>query len=200
MKQLRVVGEDELCCSLGARIIETAMPGWKVHGAPINTGGVTKLLPSLSRFAEQARHVRPVLCIADTDGQCPVDMLAEHRPRNSPSSLFIRLAVPEAECWVLADRVAVSSYFQISAQAIPNDPERLADAKLELLTLARKSKIRRLRDEVVTASNPLKQGPGYNLHMSALIATAWSADRARSNSSSLQRTISRLSAFAAQQD
>lgn len=199
MRHLRIVGEDELCCSLGARLVGEAMPGWQVHGQPHSTGGVTKLLPALSRYADQARHVRPVLCIADTDKRCPVHLIADHLPPDSPPGFFLRLAVPEAECWVLADRTAVATYFQISPQAIPGDPEQLADAKQEVLRLAKKSKVRRVREEMVAGTNPLKQGSGYNLHLRTLVSTEWSAGRAAGNSPSLQRTITRLRAFASQQ-
>lgn len=199
MTSLLIVGEDELCCALGTRIVGDATPGWQVHGQPLCKGGITKLLPELPRYAQQARHVRPVLCIADTDGRCPVRMLAEHLPAGRPPGLLVRLAIPEAECWVLADRAAVAAYFQISPQAVPSAPEQLADAKQEVLRLAKKSKLRQIREEMVAGVSPLKQGAGYNLHMRSLVSTHWRAARAADHSPSLQKTIERLRAFAAQQ-
>lgn len=200
MNDLLIVGEDALCCSLGERIVGEAMPGWRVHGQPFSTGGVTKLWAALPRYVEQARHVRPVVCIADTDNGCPVDLKVQHLPPGSPPGFFLRLAVPEAECWVLADRMAVASYLQISAQSIANAPEQLADAKQEVLRLAKKSKVRQFREEMVSGGNPLKQGAGYNVHLRGLVRSAWSPGRAAENSPSLQRTMAKLRTFAEQQD
>ena len=197
MKQILVVGEDALCCALGLKLVAIAMPGWTVSSAPINTRGVTKLLAALPRYVEQAKHVRPVLCLADTDRQCPVDMRTAWLPKNAPQGLHFRLAVPEAESWVLGDREAFADFFRISRQKIPVRPEELRDAKLEVLRLARISKVPRLRQEVVSSISPEKPGVGYNLHLCALVGGALSAARSAETVPSLRRAVERLSQFAA---
>ena len=197
MKKLLVVGEDALCCALGIQIIRAAMPGWSASGEPINTGGITKLLPSLPRYANVAQHVWPVLCVADTDSQCPVALRRAWLPAHAPDSLLFRFAVPEAESWVLADREAVANFFRVPLGRISKAPEALADAKVEVLRLARMSKVRRLREEVVSASSPVKRGVGYNAHLCALVRDSWDASRAAERAPSLNRAIARLSAFAA---
>lgn len=193
MKQVQVVGEDALCCALGLKLIAAALPGWTASGEPINTKGVTKLLPALSRYAEQARHVRPVLCVADTDRRCPVEIRAAWLPSHAPSDLLFRLAVPEAESWVLGDRVAFSDFFQIPVKKIPDRPEELADAKAEVLRLARLSKARRLREEVVSSHHPQKPGVGYNTHLCSLVNGPWNARQAQETVPSLRRAVERLS-------
>ena len=68
MKRILVVGEDALCCALGEKLVAAALPGWSLAGPAIDTKGVTKLIPALPRYSEQAQFVQPVLCIADTVG------------------------------------------------------------------------------------------------------------------------------------
>ncbi|MBS3996906.1 MAG: hypothetical protein KGZ67_06140 [Hydrogenophaga sp.] len=194
MKQLLVVGEDELSCSLGQQLVAQVLPAWKLSRDPINKRGVTKLIPELHRFVEQSRF-QPVLCIADTDRMCPVQWLKDWSPNVMHHQFFLRLAVPEAESWVLADRKAMSEFFKISAAQIKADPEQLNDPKREVLRLALKSKVRRLRDEMVSTTDITKTGSGYNVHLSALVRENWQASRASERSSSLERAIRRLTEF-----
>ncbi len=194
MKRLLVVGEDELSCSLGQQLVTQVLPAWTLSRDPINKRGVTKLIPELHRFVEQARF-QPVLCIADTDRMCPVQWLKKWSPKVMHQHFFLRLAVPEAESWVLADRQGVSEYFKISAAQIKADPEQLDDPKREVLRLAMKSKVRRLREEMVSTTDITKTGSGYNVHLSALVRQSWQAMRASERSSSLERAIRRLTEF-----
>jgi len=143
---------------------------------------------------EQSRF-QPVLCIADTDRMCPVQWLKDWSPNVMHHQFFLRLAVPEAESWVLADRKAMSEFFKISAAQIKADPEQLNDPKREVLRLALKSKVRRLRDEMVSTTDITKTGSGYNVHLSALVRENWQASRASERSSSLERAIRRLTEF-----
>ncbi|MCU0763607.1 MAG: hypothetical protein MUF76_11745 [Hydrogenophaga sp.] len=197
MKKLLVVGEDALCGALGIQLIRAAMPGWIASGEPINTGGITKLLPSIARYVKQAQYVWPVLCVADTDKKCPVELRNEWLPPHAPNSFMFRLAVPEAESWVLADREAFAEFFRVPINKITAEPEKLADAKVELLRLARMSKVRSLKEEVVSATSPVKRGVGYNTHLCALVYKHWDAIRAAERAPSLSRAIERLHSFAA---
>jgi hypothetical protein len=197
VNKLLVVGEDALCCALGIQLIRAAMPGWSSTGDPINTGGITKLLPSIPRYVKQAQHVWPVLCVADTDKKCPVDLRNAWLPAHAPQSFMFRLAVPEAESWVLADREAFADFFRVPLNKISAAPEKLPDAKVELLRLARMSKVRQLKDEVVSAASPVKRGVGYNTHLCTLVSKHWDAIRAAERAPSLSRALERLRAFAA---
>ena len=57
MNTLVLVGEDDLCCALGERMVEQALPNWRLAVEPINKRGVTKLKADLNRYVEQALHV-----------------------------------------------------------------------------------------------------------------------------------------------
>lgn len=192
MKQILVVGEDPLTCALGERLVAELLPEWSVPFSPINTKGITKLVPELPRFIQQAKHWRPVLCIADTDGKCAKELLSEWLPKIPPENFSLRLAVSEAESWLLADRNAVATYLGIAEKHVSKTPDIEANPKRHMLTLARKSKIRDIRLEVVSQTDASKQGNGYNPHLCHFVKTHWSAQRAADNSPSLARAIHRI--------
>lgn len=196
MTSIRVVGEDALCCALGEQLVATALPGWVLGGASINTQGVSKLVAALPRYIQQAAHVQAMLCIADTDGRCAVQLVQQWLPHGRPRGLLLRLAVTEAESWVLADREAAAEFFKVALKHVPLQPEAAHDAKRTVLQLARRSKVRLLRDEMVSPTDATKPGTGYNTHLRNMVKSAWRATRAAENSDSLTRALSRLAALA----
>jgi hypothetical protein len=192
MKQILVVGEDPLTCALGEQLVAELLSDWGMPLAPINMKGVTKLIPELPRFIEQARHIQPVLCIADTDGKCAKTLLGGWLPRVVPRDFCLRLAVSEAESWLIADRQALADYFGIPEKHVSKTPDEEADPKRHMLNLARKSTVRDLRLEVVSQTDASKQGTGYNPHLCHFVKTHWSAQRASDNSPSLARAVRRI--------
>lgn len=189
MPQLLIVGEDQLCCALAERIVGHALPDWTPAAPSIDKGGVTKLRAGLPRYENQARHVQPVLCVADTDGECAVEWLRRWRPPDATPKLVVRLAVPEAESWVLADRAGFAACMQVPASRIARAVDELPDPKLHVLQLVRRSRRRVLREEMVSATDPDKQGSGYNLHLCRFVRTAWDVAEARQASPSLDRAV-----------
>ncbi len=193
MRRILIVGEDSLCCALGERLVASCLPSWKLAGPAIDTRGITKLLPALPRYAQQARHVQPVLCIADTDGQCAVDLRARWLPvPTEHRMLLLRLAVTEAESWLIADREGAAQALAIPLTRLPHRPDEEPDPKGLILTLAARSKKRALREEVVSTGNRNKPGSGYNLHLSTFVRSHWDARRAALVSPSLARAVKRI--------
>lgn len=196
MNRVRVVGEDALCCALGERLIGDVLPDWTLGGESINVGGRTKLVSSLRRYLQQARHVQPIVCIADTDHQCPVELLHRWMPPHAAHDQFVlRLAVSEAESWVLADREGSADFFGVALRHIPRNPELEPDAKRVVLGIARRSKKRLIRVEMISPADPSKPGNGYNHHLRRLVSENWQSTRASANSTSLRRAIERILAL-----
>lgn len=162
---------------------------------PIDTKGVTRLISALPRYCAQAMHVRPVVCIADSDGRCVVDLLRTWLPRGMPENFVLRLAVAEAESWVLADHEGFSSAFSVPANALPRQPDDEPDPKAIVLTLAHRSRVRGIREEVVSQIDRNRQGSGYNQHLRAFVAQSWDVGRAAQRSPSLARAVQRLQAW-----
>jgi len=198
VRKVLIVGEDRLCCTLGSRLVKECLPDWEAASDPIDAGGITGLLKALRRYAAQARNVQPVLCIADTDRRCTRDILQKHLPKEAPPGFLWRLAVPEAESWVLADRAMFAEYFRVPKDKIPTVTDNIFDPKRLILNLVQRSKERRFRNEMVSERDPSKPGTGYNLHLSQFVAQAWRVEEARLTSESLQRAHTSLERLAQQ--
>lgn len=193
-----MVGEDDLSCALGQKIINRLLPAWTSAAPTINTRGVSKLLTSLPRYNQFARNVAHVLCVADSDGSCPVELLGAWLPQGPSDRLLLRLAVNEAESWALGDRRAVANYFQVPLNVIPRNPDDLRDPKREFLRVVKRSGKRRFRDEMITSlKGEDRAGVGYNVHMREFVETTWNAAEAEQNSPSLHRAMEHVRTLAA---
>lgn len=191
-----MVGEDALCCALGERLVQTCLPQWRLALQPIDTKGVTKLQAALPRYEQQAKNVQPVLCVADTDGKCPVELLEQWLPNRASQRLLLRLAVTEAESWAMADAMGFAESFAVPLNKIPRNTDEVRDAKGAVLALAKRSKKRVIRDEMVSPFDVTKPGTGYNLHLCSFVRATWQATHAAQHSPSLQRAMTRLAAIA----
>lgn len=67
------------------------MSGWALAQPPISKRGRSHLFSALSRFAEQAQFVQPVLCVADTDNDCAKELLSDWLPRGATNDFLFRL-------------------------------------------------------------------------------------------------------------
>ncbi|RRD44036.1 hypothetical protein [Buchananella hordeovulneris] len=130
--------------------------------------------------------------LRDTDGRCPVEVLAELAPGSQSEPGFcLRLAHRESETWLLASRRAAAEYFGFSAARIPADLEQVADPKRLLLQLCQKSRKRLIREDVVTqlSSGALACGPLYVSHLNDFYAAHWDIAEAMTESDSLRRAV-----------
>lgn len=190
MASLYVIGEDVLCCSVGERLIRDVL-GWELALPSINTGGVTHLVKDLHRYLDLAKKF-PVLCIADTDRQCVVDLRAIWLRAPPPKGCLLRLAVPMIESWLLADAQALAAFLMVTENRIPRAPDDESHPKRSMLSLAEKSKRRELRDEMVGQRDASKPGTGYNTHLSEFVSKHWQVREAAERSPSLARAIHQL--------
>jgi hypothetical protein len=191
MSRILVVGEDALCCALGERLVAACLPSWKLAQPSIDTKGVTKLQPALPRYIGLAQHLYPVLYIADTDRQCAVELRAKWLPQ-AHERFVLRLAITEAESWVLADRQGFAQALEVPLNKLPQCPDEESDPKRLILTLVKKSKVRQFSNEVVSSADPSKPGTGYNLHLGAFVRNQWDARGAAQHSPSLARAVMHL--------
>lgn len=196
MSSLLVVGEDTLCCALGAKLTQELLPEWSLAVPPINKRGITKLIPDLPRFCKLAQSGRPVLCIADVDRGCAVQLVQRWLPHGKSPLMLLRLAVTEAESWLVADQEGLQRLIEVPKHKIPQEPEQLVDAKQQLLAMINRYGTKTLRREmVVKGATHLISGTGYNQHLEQFVQEHWQPQRAAIRSPSLRRTIERIAAL-----
>ena len=168
------------------------MDGWVMAQAPINSNGITKLLPAVPRYLQQSKFVQPVLCVADVDNNCAKQVVQSLFPNGCPDTFLFRLAVREAESWVMADRDGLAHFLSVPKAKVPHRPDELENAKRELLKLARSSRNKLIRQDMISPSNSYRSGSGYNVQLRNFVVGSWEVGRAAQNSPSLSRAVARL--------
>jgi hypothetical protein len=192
---ISLVFEDELTESLARKILDT-MPAQYATKTVYNRGGNGYIRRTINGFNNAAKGT-PFLVGTDLDEyECPSALIDDWLTHAKHHNLLIRVAVREAEAWVLADRESFASFAGINVATVISDVEALADPKEELIRLVRMSRKRQLRDDICPfPKSTSKVGPNYNARLSAFVSQKWNPAVARLNSRSLDRTISRLVSF-----
>lgn len=188
-----LVGEDQLCLELGvALILQSGHPA-KIEFQQV-AGGAAKLREKIGKMSDVADNVMPVLMVADADqAPCAVTQRNLWLPAHASHRLALRLAVREAEAWVLADHEGFSTFAQVAQAKLPPTPEDVHDPKLALLNLIRNSKRRDLREEMLPGKRSVSPvGLGYNTHLKDFVRSYWRADRAMQRAPSLAKAIPRV--------
>lgn len=163
MPPLTLVTEDALAQALGERLVADA-------GSPvtivdrIGQRGAGFLRASFRAWCEIARH-RLALLITDLDrAECAPRLVEEWSRRDErPEGLLFRVAVREAEAWLLADSEGLAEFLGVSSRSIPREPEELENPKRTLLQIAERGRRRDVRaDLIVRPGSVASQGLGYN--------------------------------------
>jgi hypothetical protein len=151
--------------------------------------GMEKSKKNIRAYNFAARHSY-FFVITDLDrDECAPALIQKWLPDRQNTKLIFRVAVHEIESWLLADRNNFADFFSISRDIIPLDPESIADPKQTVISLARKSKKKNIREGIVPVDNYSRIGPGYNFEFRRFIQYHWNIDAARNNSTSLNKTI-----------
>lgn len=161
--------------------------------------GASYLEKNIAGFQKAARH-QPYLVVTDLDrpNRCPATLCQTWLGRYPESHLLFRIAVMESESWLLAHRDAAVEHLKIDARKakIPDNTDSLPDPKQFLINLARKSRSRRIRDELVPpVGSTSRVGPNYNANLVLFVRETWAPEIAARHSPSLRRTLHRLATF-----
>ena len=151
----------------------------------------------LKAFNQAARHKSWfALCDLDDD-ECAPARVRDFLPDPARGMCF-RIAVRAVETWLLADRASMARFLHVSGDLIDPDPERLPAPKSHLVSLARRSRSRAVREGLVPGEGDSRRvGPEYTLLMSDFARERWDPERARTKSPSLRRAMDRCRNFAA---
>ena len=184
--------EDDLSEAIARRTLLSLSREIEV-GAVFGRRGFGDLKRKIDGWNDLAK-IFPFLLLTDLDDSpCPPALIKNWHPRPLNKSLFFRVAVREVEAWLLADRVGFAKYIGISEEVVPPDPESVPDPKAALVQMAKRSKIRSIRERIVPRPGSTAQiGPDYNACLGEFVQTAWNIGAASKTSPSLKRAILRL--------
>jgi hypothetical protein len=165
-----------------------AVPG-EVYGK----AGKTHLRRRVDGYNNAARH-GPWLVLVDlnNDADCAPLLRAEWLPKSAPWLCF-RVAVRQVEAWLMGDAETLARYLGVARNRIPDDPERLPNAKVEMVKIARQSRMRAIREDMVPRPGSGRAvGPAYASRLIEYTQTYWRPEIAARRANSLRRTIACL--------
>ena len=167
-----------------------------VVGFCYKRGGCAYLKSKISGF-NNASKGKPFLVLTDLDtAGCAPTLIKKWLPVPIHHNLLFRVAVREVESWVMADADRFAKFLSIPSTRVPTSVDRIDDPKEFLINLARRSRKRDIREDIVPAKgSTAKQGPNYNGCLISFIRELWQPQEAMQNSPSLERTIRAVESF-----
>jgi hypothetical protein len=177
------------------RVVEAA--GHAVH-AIFPMGGHAEIDKRVRRWCGPT-NTTPMMVLRDLDPTLDTvcaPALVNHLIGGGPhaATTVFRIAEHEVEAWLLADRAAVASFFQVDVASVPPEPDLLPDPKEALVNVCRNSAERRVRHGMVPGPTATRKvGPQYTGLVLTFGASHWDIERARNASPSLDRAIIALS-------
>jgi hypothetical protein len=148
---------------------------------------------SIAGFNQGARHSRWLIVRdLDHDAACATTLVRRLVPDPAPH-LCLRIAVRSLEAWLLADRNGMSDFLQVPMSKVPLDPESLPHPKQALVELAKYSRQRAIRDDMVPIpATGAQVGRGYTGRVIEFATQQWNPERAAEPSDSLRRCLRAL--------
>ena len=183
--------EDELSEAISTKIL-------KNFGIEIITvlseGGNAYLRQKAPELNRSAKGI-DIFLLTDLNSSkhCPLELINSWIKGPLNPRFLLRVAIMEVESWLMADREGLAHFLAIPVNRIPTNTDDIPDPKEFLVSLARKSKKRKLRDELVPKQGArISIGYGYNTRLSEFVREHWNLERAATVSPSLKRTLNRL--------
>ncbi len=161
-----------------------------IPGPVFGKSGKSKLREQVRAYNMAAKQ-RPWFVLVDLDREeCPSSLLNSWLPAPEPRMCF-RVAVRMLESWLLADSDRIAQFLGISERRVPKAPESLIDPKQALIELARRTRKRDIKADMVPRPGSGRSiGPGYTsrlIEFSALSEQGWRPEIAVKRSTSLRR-------------
>ncbi|MCS7225205.1 MAG: DUF4276 family protein [Armatimonadetes bacterium] len=136
-----------------------------------------------------AARLAPWLVLVDLDRcQCAPKLKGKWLPAPTPYMCF-RVAVRTIEAWLLADAKNFARFFNIPERLLPSHPKSVSDPKHLIVTLAKQSRKRDIREGLVPADSSGVVGPRYTTLLSEFASAFGDIRAACRRSPSLQRAV-----------
>ncbi|MEW6354387.1 MAG: hypothetical protein AB1469_08895 [Pseudomonadota bacterium] len=188
MAVINTLVEGLLDAAIAARLIGVAGHDCGTSYGKKGSGYIKNKIRSFNSSA-QAGYYLALVDFMDTHENCPANVVSKWLPNKHPKMLF-RVVVREIESWLLADRNGLASYLGINAKNIPGNPERILDPKIMIVNLARNSRNRFVRTNLVPNEGSTAQvGKLYLSEMQRFVNDKWDISAARNNARSLDKCL-----------
>jgi len=136
-----------------------------------------------------------VLRDLDRDARCAPELKARLLDSVAEKMCF-RIPVRSLEAWLMADRKGLAGYMAVSLSRIPQDVESIAHPKQALVNIARRSRRRVIREEMVPRRGTTSvTGTGYTAHLIEFAEHHWNPEIAAQTCSSLAKCLDALKAL-----
>ena len=194
MIYVTLIFEDDLSEAVMTKILMQFSGKYEIYQSyPGNGFGYLK---ANIRGFNQASVVNPHFMLTDLDNyEYAVSLKSDWIDFDLNSNFIFRIAVREVESWLLADRDGLSRFLNISIANLPLNPDNVADPKNTLIQLAKRSKKRTIKDDIVPINKNASIGPNYNGCLTEFVYKIWSIDKAALQSESLRRAYEKLRDF-----
>ena len=147
-----------------------------------NCRGKGNLDKKYDQYNAAAKHADWfVLRDLDDDAVCAPDFIKSIKfsMRRKSARLRLRIAIRSLEAWLMADREALAAWLEVPRNKIPSQLERVSDPKTTLVNLARKSRNKELRAQMVPDQGTgASVGPEYEAALLRFIEDHWEPARA----------------------
>ena len=161
------------------------------HPGPVyGKNGKPPLRQKITGYNNAGRHA-PWIVLVDlnSDAQC-APMLRQNWLPTPAQRLCFRVAVRQVEAWLMADAGAMAAFLGVAKRQIPADPEAIPNAKAAMVNLARASRRREIRADMVPREGSGRTvGPAYASRMIEYAQTHWRPEVAAQRADSLRRAI-----------
>lgn len=167
-------------------------------GTVYGLSGKNRVDERIEAYNEAARFAKwLVLRDLNGDAPCAPELLRHLLPDPSRGMCF-RLAVRAAEAWLIADRQRIAAFLSVPAARVPPNPDQLKDPKSALVNLARRSRRKAIRTDMVPRRGlSSRVGPGYTARIIEYASDHWRPLEAADASPSLARALAAMQTWAA---
>ncbi|MDP2729597.1 MAG: DUF4276 family protein [Dehalococcoidales bacterium] len=192
---IQIVVEDELSDALIRRILKESHNTFAV-GISYGKCGYVYIKEKVGAFNEAARGT-PFLVLSDLEeAECAPTQMNEWLQIPKHHNLLFRIAVREIESWLLADRSGFAYFLNIRKELIPENVDGINNPKQLVISLARRSRKRTLREAIVPIpDSTARVGPDYNGQLSLFVFNTWNIVEAIKHSDSLRRAVNAINNF-----
>ncbi len=161
--------------------------------------GKAHLRSKLLAYNHAARYAPWIVLIdLDDDAECAPPFKRQLLPKPAQQMCF-RVAVREVESWLLADRERAASFFAVSRSRIPAQPEAESNPKQAMISIARQSRRRAIREDMVPREGSGRNvGPAYASRLIEFVTDfrrGWRCYVAAEGAESLKRCLECLKRF-----